>query len=266
VITVTNAKVAGFVPQWASFRGFSILFDSPGDSLRYSDGCGLLACDVDRDPLLGFYRQARDALASLDLRHLTHRYLFCPLPSTSYHVTVWDGANDGNVGKIAAPQRAVVEQLLADVPAALQMPHELIQLALRSALVQRQDWNLAFRFSQLALVGDSVLVAELEPATSDDSGRLQELIRCRSELSARVQAAYGFSPYERYWPHVSLGYFANRELAQLARPYVEQWNASFVSYLSGRTLTFTRARVYGFNDMATFYSCDAEERLISSKR
>jgi hypothetical protein len=255
---MTNAKVGGFVPQWATFRGFSILFDNPGNSLQYANGYDLMVCDVDRNPLLGFYRGVRDALADLDVRRLTHTLLFCPLPSTSYHVTVWDGANDGNVGKITAPQRIIIEQLLADVPMALRKPHELIQLVRTSALVGRHDWNLSFRFSRLSLVGDSVLVAELDPATPNDAERLQELIRGRSELSALVEATYGFSPYRQYWPHVSLGYFANRELAQLALPYVEQWNASFVSGLGDQTLTLTRARVYGFSDMATFFVCEGE--------
>jgi hypothetical protein len=258
VITVTNPKVAGFVPQWATFRGFSILFDNPGNTLQYTSGYELLVCDVDRDPALSFYRNLRDALASLDERHLTHSYLFCPLPSTSYHVTVWDGANDGNVGKITAPQREIIEQVLADVPKALCKPHKLIQLVRTSALVERHDWNLTFRFSRLSLVGESVLVAELDPATPDDAEGLGELIRGRSELSSRVQASYGFSPYEQYWPHVSLGYFANRQLAQQAMPYVEQWNASFMKRLDGQTVTFTRAQVYGFNDMATFFICNGE--------
>jgi len=256
MITVTNPKVASFVPQWAAFRGFSILFDNPGDCLQYSNGCDLLVCDVDRDPALSFYRHVRDALAGLDVRYLTHTYLFCPLPSTSYHVTVWDGANDGNVGRIAAPQREIIEQLLADVPAALREPHPLIQLVRLSPLVERQDWNLTFRFSRLSLVGDSVLVAELDPATPNDAERLHELIRGRRELSARVQPTYGFSPYQQYWPHVSLGYFANRELAQLAMSRVEQWNARFVKALDRQTVTFTHARVYGFNDMATFFVCE----------
>jgi hypothetical protein len=62
VITVTNAKVRGFLPEWAAFRGFSILFDTPGDTLQYTNGYDLLVCDVDRDPLLDFYRTLRDAL------------------------------------------------------------------------------------------------------------------------------------------------------------------------------------------------------------
>ncbi len=30
MFNVTNAKIAGFLPRWASFRGFTILFNNPG--------------------------------------------------------------------------------------------------------------------------------------------------------------------------------------------------------------------------------------------
>jgi hypothetical protein len=171
---------------------------------------------------------------------------------------VWDGANDENVGKIASSQREIIEQVLANVPTALRTPHALIQLVRMSSLVERRDWNLTFRFSRLSLVGNSVLVAELDPATPNDVEQLQELIRGRSELSARVQPSYGFSPYQKYWPHVSLGYFANDELARLAMPCVKLWNTTFVKALEGQSVTFTRAQVYGINEMATFFICEGK--------
>src|SRR5574338_472367 len=116
MITVSNAKVAGFVPEWAAFRGFSVLFDSPGESLRRTDRAALLACDVDQDQALGLYRALRDALAALDVRLLTHTYLFCPLPPASYHVTAWDGANDGNLGSVIPQHRDGIAALLEGLP------------------------------------------------------------------------------------------------------------------------------------------------------
>jgi hypothetical protein len=29
MITITNHKISGFDPRWATFRGFSLLFDNP---------------------------------------------------------------------------------------------------------------------------------------------------------------------------------------------------------------------------------------------
>lgn len=254
MITVTNAKVAGFAPRWAPFRGFSILFDNPGDCLRPADGRHLLVCDVDGDGTLGFYRALRDTLAGLDVQLLTNTYLLCPLPPESYHVTVWDGANDGNAGAVLPAQRAPVAGLLADLPGALREPHPLIAAVRESPLVARRGWEIAFRFSHLSLAGRGVLVAELAPAGDDDAARLEELVAARAELSARTAAAYGFSPYHRYWPHVSLGYFANREGAQLAAPCVAGWSAAFAERMAGHTLAFAHADVYGFSDMATFFT------------
>ncbi len=253
MITVTNQKVAGFVPQWAPFRGFSVLFDSSEASLQ-GGSPRQLACDLDGDPALGFYRALRNSLASLDLRVLTHTYLFCPLPTPSYHVTVWDGANDGNLNNVTIDQRQHVEQLLNDVAGAICQPHPLVSAVAESELVQRRDWQIQFRFNRLQLVGRNVLVAELAPADDDATARIPELVAARGALSAAIRPIYGINPYERYWPHVSLGYFANRELAQMATPCVPLWDAIFQERLASQILTFTSASVYGFSDMATFFT------------
>jgi hypothetical protein len=182
MITVSNPKVAGFVPEWAPFRGFSILFDNPGESVRPTERYELLACDVDSDPALGFYCALRDALASLDVRLLTHAYLFCPLPPASYHVTVWDGANDGNAQSVVPEHREPIRHLLAELPATLRETSPLLQTVCESALVTRHDWNLSFRYSRLSLVGQSVLVTELEPATPEDAERRSQRSPFRTDV------------------------------------------------------------------------------------
>src|SRR3712207_4235162 len=135
MISVTNAKEAGFVPAWPAFRGFSVLFDNPGASLRPALAYRLLACDVAGDPAPGFYRALHGALAELDMRLLPNTYLFCPLPSASYHVTLWDGANDGNLARARPERRDAVELLLADLPAALREPGDLLRMVRDSPLV-----------------------------------------------------------------------------------------------------------------------------------
>jgi hypothetical protein len=66
VITVTNAKVGGFVPQWAAFRGFSILFDNPGDSLSSTNGFDLLR-PVVHQPIVASSTKSAPALGSTKL-------------------------------------------------------------------------------------------------------------------------------------------------------------------------------------------------------
>src|SRR5438874_2339771 len=62
MITITNEKVAGFDPRWATFRGFSLLFDNPGHSLTPAGEWLNLTCAVDTDPDLAFYKALRESL------------------------------------------------------------------------------------------------------------------------------------------------------------------------------------------------------------
>ncbi|MBV9848543.1 MAG: hypothetical protein JO250_02530, partial [Armatimonadetes bacterium] len=217
MFTITNPKVAGFLPRWARFRGFSILFDSPGDCLTPSGERLDLACDVDADAELGFYRSLRDSLSRLNPNLLTATYLFCPLPPPSYHVTAWDGGNDGNVARVVPEHRPKLEHLLAGLPDALVQPHELTELASASPLVRRRDWNIRFRFERPAIWGNEVLVAHLTPIDSSRAA-FQEFTEERRRLTVAFRQAFGIGPSDNYTPHVSLGYFANREGAQLAIP------------------------------------------------
>jgi hypothetical protein len=256
MISITNAKVAGFTPRWATFRGFSILFDNPGRCLTRAGRQHLLHCDLDGDPALGFYRSLRDSLARLDLASLTNTYLFCPLPPSSYHVTVWDGGNDANVGDVVPDHRHELELLLAGLPATLSEPNGLTALAARSPLVIGGA-AITFRYDRLYLWGHSGLVALLAPADAASANRLREIEASRRALSAQCQQAYGISASDRYLPHVSLGYFANREGAQLAAAMLETWEGGFAGEMAGQLLPLTHASVYGFTDMATFFATAA---------
>ena len=250
MFSITNDKVAGFVPRWADFRGFSILFDSPGGCLTPVGPCLHLACDVEGAPALGFYRSLRDALARLDTDLLTAAYLFCPLPPPSYHVTVWDGANAGNKSFVTPDQRPALDGLLAGLPDALTLPQEMTAPALASPLVRRRDWDIEFRFSHLALRG--ALVARLVPSEASQE-TYAAFVQERHRLNDSFHEAFGVGAYADYTPHVSLGYFANREGAQAARPCLPEWTALFAAAMQGLTLTFRQTSLYGFTDMATFF-------------
>ena len=252
MFSITNKKVAGFNPRWAGFRGFSILFDNPGDCLTPSSPCRTLAGDVETDAALGFYKSLRDALARLDPDLLTAAYLFCPLPPPSYHVTVWDGGNAGNVAQVTTDRRPALERLLAGLPDALAQPQELTESVQASPLVRRRDWDIEFRFDHLAIWGNVVVVARLSP-TEASQAAFAEFVEERCRLNDSFQASFGIRASQVYTPHVSLGYFANREGAQSARPCLQQWNALFEEQMQGLTLSFRQASLYGFTDMATFF-------------
>jgi hypothetical protein len=256
MITITNPKVAGFAPRWAPFRGFSLLFDNPGRSLTPAGDRLDLHGEVEADPELGFYRKLRDSLERLDPGLLTNTYLFCPLPPASYHVTVWDGVNDGNVARVSSSQRPQLEQWLAGLPRSLSEPNELIEMAGSSSLVRREEWSLRFRFDRLVNWGNTVMVVRLAPADEASSQALNELVEERRRLTTRFQERFGIGPSETYTPHISLGYFANREAAQLSVPCLEDWNRIYAEQMQELTLPFRRISLYGFTDMATFFRED----------
>jgi hypothetical protein len=217
-------------------------------------GSGLdLACAAEDDPQLRLYRGLRDGLARLGGESLTQDYLFCPLPPVSYHVTAWDGINDANVAGIDPGQRGSFQELLAGLPDSLQRSG-VLERVIASPLVQTTDWGLALRFDRLANWGDVSLVAELVPADKAAEAALQRVIEARSRLNAEFQQAFGIAPSRpHYTPHVSVGYFANRDRAREVGPHLGEWNRIIAERVRGLTLAFRRVRVYGFTDMATFF-------------
>ncbi|WP_332696198.1 hypothetical protein [Halalkalibacter lacteus] len=50
-----------------------------------------------------------------------------------------------------------------------------------------------------------------------------------------------------------LGYFANKELAELSTSLIEEWNDKLLQNTSGQTITFTSNSLYGFTSMETFF-------------
>ena len=253
MLIITNKKVAGFTPNWASFRGFSILFDNPGQCLTRCGNRLDLTCDVVNGEGLEFYRSLHHALASLDVPLLTNAFLFCPLPPLSYHVTVWDGGNDENLAQVKDAHYSDMKTLLAGLPDALLHPNATTQIPMASPLVANHDWAIRFRFESLAKWGNIVLVARLAPADDVSTENFQRLVEERARLNVQFREAVGVSPSDKYTPHVSLGYFANKEMGQLATPYLTAWNAGFQEGLDGATLDFYQASLYGFTDMASFF-------------
>jgi len=253
MLTVTNPKVGGFVPRWAAWPGFTVLFDNPGGGLIVHEGRPTLRADVDSDPALGLYRALRDALADLDPALLMTTFGFCPLPPHSYHVTVWDGVNPNNLDRVTPGERAGLAALLAALPAGRDHAHPALATVATSPLLATA-WPIAMRYARLTLHGHSALVAEIAPADAASAARLAELVAARRALSAQFRAQYGVAPSEQYRPHIALGYFASREGAQLALPQVAAWEAHIAPRVAGRTIAFAGASLYGFTDMATFFT------------
>lgn len=253
MITVTNEKVAGFEPRWARFRGFSLLFDNPGRSLSPGGGLLRVDCRVGDDPALRLYAALAGALEDAGGGALLNAYLFCALPPSSYHVTAWDGGNDGNARRVSAPHRAEFEGFLEGLPGSARAGCALTRAAAESALAATPGRPLSFKFEGLVMWGRQVLAARLAPAGAGSTDALERIVRDRAALSAHFRGAFGVAPGDDYAPHVSLGYFANRESAELAAPRLGEWAELARARAGGLTVTFGAVGLYAFTDMAHFY-------------
>ena len=252
MITITQNKVAGFEPRWAPFAGFSVLFDNPGDSLAMDGGLSRVACAPAVGGPLDLYARIGEAMDKLDRDLLIRTYLFCPLPPSSYHVTVWDGINVDNIGSVRPPVRSDWSEFLEGLPSTLTAPPASMAVVTGSAL---KTWSgsISFQFEKLVLWGNQVLVARLRPTEGTSEQSLVNLSSRRTELSEAAGHDLGCSFSRGYSPHVSLGYFANREHGQLAETRIEHWTERFRIGLRDSIITYSSLDVYGFTDMASFF-------------
>lgn len=252
---VTNAKLhsAGLVATWARWPGFSILFDNPGASLLpIGDGLARMDSRTGADPALGFYTTLEQTLATLDLPQMVEKLSFCPLPAYSYHVTVWDGINAGNIHSVAAAQRPALQNCIEGMPGALHRLPEALDFLPAAALLTKGHGPLQFRFLELVNWSDTAILARVEAADAASAHQVDAIVADRQALYAQMSQALGTPAGGSYHPHVTLGYFANRAQGAHSRPLIADWNARFAQRMAGMTLTFPSMSLYGFADMISF--------------
>ena len=266
------------MPNWTRWCGVSYLFDNPGASLARLASTGLLqvACKPWSDPELPLYRSLGDALAEVGLHSADNPWSFCPLPSISYHVTVWDGINDGNLHKIAEPERKEFAEFLLHLPQSAKFsPPNLIPADAFDGLVVIDPvvidpvvtGPVKFQFEGLSLRWrDSVLVAKLAPVGEKSKELLAAIRGRRKHLDERL-AKIGRPASLRYTPHVSLGYFCDPGGARLARKYLPQWAKVFRCQAGRCEQAFPSIGAYAFESMMQFIKLNpTEKQLLATLR
>lgn len=251
MLTISEPKVAGFVPRWSPFPGFSLLFDAPPSAYRLEGGLEELHCDVSADSPLAFYRHARRTLEGFGLAPLLNTYLFCALPPESYHVTAFDVANQADLTRCKGESIESLRELLTAPIDADRFSHPILAEASASVLSHRR-WDLAFRFGKL-MIGGRVMAIQLAPFGPDDAKRLAEFVDARGELHRAYLHQFGIGAKLNFTPHVSLGYFANAEGAELARAQLPQWNEAMQTAIGDLPLPFETVSMHGFRSMAEFF-------------
>lgn len=233
MIPITNSKLLGLEPRWAPFRGVSLVFDPPDDD--------------------AFLRALRAGVATLSRDSLLTKHFLRLLPPASYHVTVWDGVNDGKLKEVVPEFRAEWERFLQSIPTE-SFPENLFREVLDSELATCPDWYLRLRCARIENWSDVSLVARLEPTDVGTAKRLIHLQAARDALSERFGRKFGVRPHPDYTPHVTLGYFANAGLAASSAPAVARWNDALRQAMEGRVLALRRVHLSAFTDMTSFGS------------
>jgi hypothetical protein len=250
---ITNRKVAGYVPVWAPFNGFSLLFDNPGRSYScfetFSD-LEKLDCSCE-GPELEFYRTLWNSCSQAE--RMIRDYLFCPLPPHSYHVTVWDGINDYNVRKLPDYIREEGERFLRELPDSFRSgSHELTRADGKQVHISAE--RIEFVYDKLENWNNSSLVVRLKPADSQSERVLLRIVEQRFRLNRLFEERFGFPTASlEYRPHVSLGYFANRDIASRSEQAVEAWDQQLKLITQSQSICFESISLYGFVDMETFF-------------
>jgi hypothetical protein len=250
---ITNPKLLP-TGRFGCYRGFSLLFDNPGEH-TLSPMAGQfrrIDCQVHADPGLALYAKLATSVEKIVLPALDPGISFSALPAYSYHVTVWDGFNDGNRKKVVERYQPDLADFLLGLPVSLHPGCKFTALPESSPLVGH--WYVAFQFDRLSVWGNSVLVARLKPADDRSLEACSDIAEHRIQIYEKIESEFGLGGWRSgYAPHVSLGYFWNEPGARAAASQEDRWTEEFKHEIGSDLIRFDSVSLYGFLDMETYF-------------
>lgn len=253
-LTITNPKVAALKLRWADFRGFSLLFDNPGPSFSSMEaGLCRLDCPVYAIGALAMLAGLATAAEEICQQVPVEKYAFCSLPPSSYHVTVWDGLNESNMQQLSPATQKRLHDWFRELPRSLLSENDLTRTAETSSLMMSSDQHVSFEFKDLFNFDDTAVLARLQAADSDSEKQLNRMVEMRTELARIYARDFGIAPPADYLPHVTLGYFANKNSGSAFSADMPAWSGVVQKHTAGKIITFKRISLYGFTDMVTFF-------------
>lgn len=250
---VTNHKLDADL-RWADFRGFSLLFDNPVNSLsEWTDDLAVIDCrDIRDNPALRFYRLLDETLQKTGVFHRQAEYMFRALPPQTYHVTAWDGLNVSNQWQMRQPLRDAIKQFFHQFPQEFLKPNPFTQLIKEHPLIDTTKWHIRFAFDSIQQWNNKSLVVVLKPADEHSAAIFQRWKTERLHLNGMYRR-FSVTMSPDFYPHISLGYYANRMLASGVLPEIPDMQRMFAQRLAGETLAFESIALYGFMNMVTFF-------------
>jgi mannose-6-phosphate isomerase-like protein (cupin superfamily) len=248
-------------PAFANCRGISYICDNPGAAFE-ENGLPVLRSQMD-DINLPLYRGLAKAIEKIGKEQLVASHGVCVTPPLSYHATVLDLLHYGNIHLIRQPERNVFEDAFARLPASVvaplptQFPPTTLPLSGR--------WKLRFRVSEIAVLhSQAALIARLTPVDEESGRAMTQIEQRRRELDEQF-ATIGKPPNPAWAPHITLGYFANPELAMEAAAHVERWSETAATCTIGRVIEFGSISLYAFTTMDQFWRFPLPAVLVRSR-
>ncbi len=163
------------------------------------------------------------------------------------------GLNDANKENIFPELRSELKDFLKKLPNSFLGINSFTDVFTKFELLQRKDWNLKFKFDELANWGNQSIVAHLIPLDGN-SNQYQNFLDARSIVCESFKQSFAIEISTNFYPHITLGYFANAALAQTLSPQMAAWTNFFKEQIAEQTITFNSVRLYGFTDMITFFA------------
>jgi mannose-6-phosphate isomerase-like protein (cupin superfamily) len=259
---ITNPKVQCVDPAaFADCRGISYICDNPGAACE-EDGLPILRSQIE-DVNLGLYRGLAQAMEKIGKEQPLANHGVCVTPAWSYHVTIQDLIHYGNIHLIRQPERNVFEGVFARLPASVVAPLPMQFPPTTLPLPGR--WKIRFRVSGIAVLpGQAALLARLAPVDEESERSMTQIEQRRRDLDGQF-AAIGKPPNPEWAPHITLGYFANPELALAAAAHVERWSEAAAICTLGRIIEFGSISLYAFTTMDKFWRFPMPAVLLRSR-
>ena len=251
MVKITNRKLRSVAPTvWRAFRGVSLLYDRPGGAGSFGlERLERLPTGHDRGDRL--YRELHGLAVEFAAAVGADGVPVALMPRGTYHVTVCDALNDGNLAQVREERRPEASALLEALPDSLLWSSRLVRL-LRDRELPCSVWTdpVTYRVAGLEVRG-SALVAALEASEGHEAVHARHGL-ARGAFASRLEAELDL-PVPAWQPHLTLGYVANDDDARRTRTAVAGWQATVRSRTAGLEVTFPSASLYGFTDMVSFW-------------
>ena len=259
---ITNPKVQSVdPPAFANCRGISYICDNPGAAFE-ENGLPVLRSQMDDINLL-LYRGLAQTIEKIGTGQLVAGHGVCVTPPSSYHVTVQDLLHNGNIHLIRRPERNVFEDVFDRLPASVVAPLPMQFPPTTLPLPGR--WKIRFRVSEIAVLhSQAALIARLAPVDEESERAMTQIERRRRELDEQF-ATIGKPSNPAWAPHITLGYFANPELALEAAAHVERWSETAAICTLGQIIEFGSISLYAFTTMDQFWRFPLPAVLVRSR-